>query len=310
MPQTAPLDTTTEVVTPENIGFKHLLAGPFRRLPAYLLDFAISTGGFLLVVFFIIVVGGFLGITLGNTIFPAFAAAGMLVTYFAISWFYGVYFETYFNGRTPGKWAMGLRVISADGHPIHGKQALLRNLLRVADLGPGTTLAALDADNPVFAVLPISTGVIGLTVMLCSRRLQRLGDLAAGTIVVIDERNWALPVARVDDERVPALASFIPADYRVSASMAKALAGYTERRAFLAKGRRNEIAKHLAEPLIERFEFRPDIDPDLLLYAMYYRTFLADQQQEPVALGPLAGFSPLLKDIDAQLPLSPQQVPA
>src|SRR6056297_719135 len=233
MPQTAPLDTTTEVVTPENIGFKHLLAGPFRRLPAYLLDFAISTGGFLLVVFFIIVVGGFLGITLGNTIFPAFAAAGMLVTYFAISWFYGVYFETYFNGRTPGKWAMGLRVISADGHPIHGKQALLRNLLRVADLGPGTTLAALDADNPVFAVLPISTGVIGLTVMLCSRRLQRLGDLAAGTIVVIDERNWALPVARVDDERVPALASFIPADYRVSASMAKALAGYTERRAFL-----------------------------------------------------------------------------
>ena len=115
-------------------------------------------------------------------------------------------------------------------------------------------------------------------------------------MVIVDERGWRLPAAKVDDPRVPALASFFPGDYRVSPSMAKALAIYVERRHFLTPARRREIARHLAIPLIDRFEFRADIDPDLLMYALYYRVYLSDSSDEAADLGPLAGFSPLRRD--------------
>lgn len=294
MANSAPLDTTIEVVTPENIAFDYQLAGPFRRLPAYLIDIGVRVVGFLLIVFLVVFIGGLSGAFSGR-ILPALAEATLLFLFFLQSWFYGVFFETYFNGRTPGKWLCGLRVISDDGHPITAMQALLRNLLRVVDLMPPATLVALDPENLFFAI-PLMTGMVGLFTMMMTRRLQRLGDLAAGTMVVIDERNWALPVARVDDPRVAALATFIPADYRATPTMAKALANYAERRLHLSPSRRREIARHLAFPLAERFEFRRDIDPDLLLYALYYRTFLADETGEPASLGALAGFSPLAKD--------------
>lgn len=291
----APLDTTIEVVTPENIAFDYQLAGPFRRLPAYVIDVAIRIITFICLVLLIMLGAALLGGLGGGAILPALGVALLLILYFLQSWFYGVFFEAYFNGRTPGKWICGLRVISDDGHPITGMQALIRNLLRAIDLMPATTLTALDPENP-YVMVPLMTGMVGLFTMMATRRLQRLGDLAAGTMVVMDERNWTLPVARVDDLRVPALASFIPADYRATPTMAKALASYAERRMYLSPARRREIARHLAVPLIDRFEFRRDVDPDLLLYALYYRTYLADGISEPPELGPLSGFSPLAKD--------------
>jgi len=140
--------------------------------------------------------------------------------------------------------------------------------------------------------------MVALVTMICTKRFQRLGDLAAGTMVIIDEKSWKLPAAKVDDPRVPALASFFPADYRISRSMARALATYAERRDYLTPQRRREVARHLTVPLIERFDFRPDIDPDLLMYALYYQTFLADASAPPPDLGPLAGYSPLRRDQD------------
>ncbi|WP_235934900.1 RDD family protein [Candidatus Laterigemmans baculatus] len=300
MAVSAPLDTTIEVVTPENIAFDYQLAGPFRRLPAYLIDVAIRLVTFLAIIFLVMMSGMLAGGLFGSGLLPALGAAVLLILYFLQAWFYGVFFEAYFNGRTPGKWICGLRVISDDGHPITGMQALIRNLLRAIDLMPATTLAALDPEDSFFAMLPLMTGMVGLVTMLSTRRLQRLGDLAAGTMVVMDERNWTLPVARVDDLRVPALSSFVPADYRATPTMAKALANYAERRLYLSPPRRREIARHLAVPLLDRFEFRRDVDPDLLLYAIYYRTFLADGVAEAPQLGSLSGFSPLAKDAQFQ----------
>lgn len=295
MTTVAPLDTTIEVVTPENIAFNYQLAGPFRRIPAYLLDLVVRLILYALLMLMIFIAMGILGISV-RTSFPfAFAAALALILYFLQSWFYGAFMETYYNGRTVGKWAFGLRVTGADGRPITGLQAILRNLLRDIDLMPPAIFGSLDAENP-YLMLPLMTGSVGLVSMMLTRRMQRLGDLAAGTMVVIDERNWRLPTTRVDDLRIPALASYIPADFRPTPTMAKALAGYAERRNYLSVGRRREIAKHLATPLIERFEFRSDIDPDLLLFAMYYRTFLVDPAATAVDLGPLAGFTPLAKD--------------
>jgi hypothetical protein len=167
-------------------------------------------------------------------------------------------------------------------------------LLRIADLAPLAALSQVADDAPPAFLIP--TGMIGLIAMISTERMQRLGDLAAGTMVIVDQRSWRLPVAKVDDPRVPALASFVPGDYRVSRSMARTLAIYAERRHYLTPARRREVARHLTIPLVERFEFRRDIDPDLLLYALYYTTFLADSSAELPDLGPLAGYSPLLRD--------------
>ena len=289
MAPTAALDTTIAVVTPENIAFDYQLAGPFRRLPAYLIDLGVRWG----VIVIVVVCLAFAGLIASFSGFGSFVLATGFILYFLISWFYGTVLETYFNGRTIGKWACGIRVIDTDGRPISGKRAMLRNLLRIADLAPLVALSSFTTDAaPIF----FPTGMIGLLTMTCTRRMQRLGDLAAGTMVIVDERGWRLPVAKVDDPRVPALASFFPGDYRVSRSMAKTLAIYAERRHYLTPARRREIARHLASPLIDRFEFRTDIDPDLLMYALYYRVFLADSSDEIADLGPLAGFSPLRRD--------------
>lgn len=287
---TAALDTTIAVVTPENIEFKYQLAGPFRRLPAYLIDL-IARWSFLLVLW----IGGALLLGLLDLSFLGpFAVAGGLVFYFLVGWFYGAVFETFFNGRTIGKWACGIRTIDIDGRPISGKRAVIRNLLRVADLAPIAAMSQWDPDIPPIFIIP--TGMAGLLSMVFTRRLQRLGDLAAGTMVIIDERTWRVPTTRVDDPRIPALASYIPAGYRVSRSMARTLAVYAERRHHLTPARRREVTRHLTVPLIDLFEFRSDIDPDLLMQSLYYKTFLAESQLEQPDLGPLAGYSPLKRD--------------
>lgn len=289
-----PLDTTIGVVTPENIAFEYQLAGPFRRLPAYLVDVAVRWGTILLAGAIILMFGGFMSFL--SSFIANLSPALVLVAIFVINWFYGTIGEAYFNGRTVGKWFCGIRVIEINGRPVSPRSALLRNLLRIADMAPVAALSTWDPDIPPLYLIP--TGIIGLVTMMMTERMQRLGDLAAGTMVIVDERKWQLPIAKVDDARVPALAAFIPGDYKITRKMARTLATYVERRHFLTPQRRREVARHLTDSLIERFEFRGDIDPDLLLYSLYYQTFLSDPTSEPADLGPLAGYSPLAKDVN------------
>ena len=290
MAATASLDTTIAVVTPENTAFDYQLAGPFRRIPAYLIDVMVRWA----VILLIWVAALLTGILIDLSTLGPFLLAGAFITYFLISWFYGTAMEAYFNGRTVGKWACGIRAIDIEGRPMNGRSAFLRNLLRIADLAPVASIASFNEAMPPVYLIP--TGMFGLLSMLFTQRMQRLGDLAAGTMVVIDEKSWRLPIAKVDDPRVPALASYIPGDYRISRSMSRTLAIYAERRHFLTPARRREVARHLTTPLIDRFEFRTDIDPDLLMYALYYKTFLMESDEEP-DLGPLAGFSPMQRDV-------------
>ena len=286
------LDTTIEVVTPENIAFDYQLAGPFRRLPAFLMDFVVRWCLIVLILLPLYLSGLFLNVfALG----PFLIAATFLI-YFVISWFYGTLMETYFNGRTVGKWITGIRVIEVDGRPVTGRGALLRNLLRIADLAPMYAISNVSPDVPPIYMIP--TGMVALLSMLLTRRMQRLGDLAAGTMVVIDEKRWRAPVDSVDDPRVPALATYLPLDLRISRSLARALAVYVERRSQLTPTRRRRIAKHLIDPMLDEINFRPDIDPDLMMYTLYYHAFLkpdrsGDLHQEEVDLSSLRGSSPL-----------------
>jgi len=274
------LDTTIEIVTPENIAFDYRVAGPFRRFPAYLMDLAIRFG-------ILALMWGGLTLLAGIGGGPIAIAIG-LVAMFVLEWFYGGVFETYMNGQTPGKRAMGIRVLTVDGQPINGLQAVLRNILRTVDLYPMLSLEMFGVPAPVY-VLP--TFMVGLVTMAMNRRFQRTGDLVCGTMVVIEERHWLTGVVKLEDERAAHLAEYVPPDFRVSRSLARSLATYVERRRFFTPARRREVARHLAEPLLEQLEMRRDTSHDLLLCALYYRTFVADRAVDTQPPG-LRGESP------------------
>jgi uncharacterized RDD family membrane protein YckC len=277
------LDTTIQIVTPENIAFDYRVAGPFRRWPAYLIDLAIRVGTFLALVFTLSMLAG-----LGA---GGLAYAILLIAWFLLEWFYGGFFETYMNGQTPGKWVMGLRVLTVDGQPINGLQAVMRNILRTVDMYPMLSVEMIGIPAPLY-ILP--TFMVGLVSMAFSSRFQRLGDLVCGTIVVIEEKHWLTGIAKLEDPRAAQLAEYIPADYRVSRTLAQALATYVERRRFFMAARRREVARHLAAPLLEQFGMRSDTSHDLLLCALYYRTFIADRAADDAPQTVATGGSPFV----------------
>ena len=265
------LDCYASVVTPENIEFEYSLAGPFQRLPAFIFDFAVRVLAFLAIV--IIGALALSWIPLGQY------AVGVLslLLFFFMSWFYGIYFESRFSGRTPGKMVFRLRVISVDGRPISAVQAGLRNLLRLADMNVLLSLQLFDPEAPPAYVIP--TMLVGLVVMTITRRFQRIGDLAAGTMVVSEQVQRSPWNLQPDDLRAFGLAELIPATFRPSTSMAQTIGLYMENRKRLSPQRRLEIARVLAEPLTKRFELLPDTSGDLLLCALYVRIFMSQEQQ-------------------------------
>jgi uncharacterized RDD family membrane protein YckC len=279
----AQLDAMIEIVTPENIAFHYRVAGPFRRWVAYLLDLGVRA--VMVVLLFLLLV--LLAFSPGGG-----PAVGMfLVSWFVLEWFYGGLFETYMNGQTPGKWIMGIRVLTTEGQPINGLQAVLRNVLRVVDASPLLSLQVVSIPTPWYG---LPTFVVGLVAMSLNRRFQRLGDLVCGTMVVIEERHWLTGVAKLEDPRAARLAEYLPADFRVSRTLAQTLATYVDRRRFFTPARRREVASHLARPLLEVLGLPRDTSYDLLLCALYYRTFIADRgderkREQEIGESPFAG---------------------
>ncbi len=254
------LDSRIEIVTPENIAFHYVLAGPFRRLPAYLIDVGIRMGVVLLVAMAAALAGiGGLG---------AIGFGLMLIIWFVLSWFYGGLFETFWNGQTPGKRMLGLRVLSVDGRPINAMQAVLRNVLRDVDAWPMVGYGA---------AFGIPLYMLGLVVVTANDRYQRLGDLACGTIVVVERHTRLTGLAQIEHREVLQLARQLPANFTASRQLAQTLSGFVARRGRFSPARRFELAGILAGPFVERFRLPPDTNPDLLLVSMYFRTFFADR---------------------------------
>ena len=144
----------------------------------------------------------------------------MLITVFLLEWFYPVLFEVLNNGRTPGKSAMKLAVTHSDGTPVTLNGSLIRNLLRTADMFPAFYLA-------------------GFICMLSNPRFQRLGDLAADTVVIHvshDELNKANVNVK---PQLP--------DWPVSLEDQRTLVAFLQRGEKLSQPRRQELAS-LAYP--------------------------------------------------------------
>ena len=259
------LDTAIEIITPENIAFQYRVAGPFRRVLAYGIDLAIR-----------VVVMVAAAYVLRNFSWMGIGVA--LMMWFVLSWFYGGLFEALWNGQTPGKRLLRLRVLTIDGQPISGLQAVLRNVLREVDMLP----VPLSFDSPPFFFC-----LVGLIATMMNARFQRLGDLAAGTMVVIEKRARLQGLVRVDGVHTPTLAALmdrIPRGYHVGRSMGHALAAYVQKRKQFSAARRAEIARHLADPLCRQLDLPKNTDPDLLLCALYQRTFVTDRTDRHVGL--------------------------
>ncbi len=246
-----PLDTTVRLVTPERIVFHYPLAGPFRRVVAYLLDLMLLIFLSILALVASLLVFGLLGA--GSVGVGAF-----LVASFVLTWGYGAFCEGVFNGQTLGKRLMGIRVVSEQGVPITGAQAVLRNLV-----------GALDGPIPFVYLL-------GLSSMLLTRKFQRLGDLAAGTMVVVEQRRRRIGVIRVHDAAVDAILPWLPVRIEAGPEMARALSDYVKHRNRFGRSRREEMAAHLARPLRERYKLPDEAPADAILCAAYHRVFLGD----------------------------------
>ena len=257
--KTSKFDTSIEIVTPENIAFEYRVAGPFLRLPAYLIDLAIRGIAFGLGTLAVAIT-----LSLGGLEFVGIAFA--FVWWFLLTWFYGGVFESYWNGQTPGKRLLGIRVVTVEGQPINAVQAVLRNFLRIVDGQPAVQLL----DWPMMYL-------VGLATAAMNDRFQRLGDLAAGTMVVIEERQWFQGIVRLREPTAIELAGRIPADFQASRTLARALATYVERRETFSMPRRLEIACHLGEPYRQQFDLPANMNLDLLLCAMYHHAFITDR---------------------------------
>jgi len=202
-----PLDTLRHVETPEGITLTLRVAGPVARALAYGVDSLVKYGALL-------------GLML---VLAWLGQAGLgvwLIALFLIEWFYPVLFEVYAAGATPGKKALGLQVVHANGGPVDWPAALIRNLLRAVDF------------------LPMFYG-FGLVAMLSNRDFQRLGDLAAGTVVVY-RRSPAKP---------PALppGSALPPPLPLSLAEQQGLIAFAERGLALNSERQAELAELLTD---------------------------------------------------------------
>lgn len=203
------LDTRFHVETPEGIDLVLRPAGLLVRALAFAIDLVIR-GLILGVAFVLLGLLGQLGMGLGAIVF------------FLVNWWYMVLFEVLNQGRSPGKQFMGLRVVHDDGTPVGWAASLTRNLLRFVD------------------VLPFAYA-FGILSCLYSRTFKRLGDLAAGSLVVYRD----VPMQR------PPLVNAEPLRSPVALSLneQRAVMAFSERQAELSAARRQELAAILAEPL-------------------------------------------------------------
>ncbi len=157
------------IATPEGVSFTLPLAGPATRALALLVDVAVVSA-IHKVLMLVVVALAFLSQDLGG-------AAAMLIQ-FALHFGYGALCEMLCNGQTLGKRVLGLRVMDERGLKLRPSQVIIRNLVRIADM------------------LPQFYAVGGLSALL-TRRCQRLGDLAAGTVVVRSVKTTAPDVEGV-----------------------------------------------------------------------------------------------------------------
>lgn len=199
------LDTTRQIEIPEGVELTVAVAGVMARALAFILDLLIRAAAITVISMILAYLGDF-----GNGI--------LLIIIFLTEWFYPVLFEVLNQGQTLGKKALGILVINDDGTPINWSSSVVRNLLRFADF------------------LPFSYG-FGLLSMLLNHDFKRLGDLAAGTLVVY-KKQAALKMESIE---MQGLAPRLP----LLLDEQSAIMSFDERSRLMSSERRQELANIL-----------------------------------------------------------------
>ena len=207
------------IATPEGVEIELTLAGLGSRFIAALLDFFIRLLPLIALLVLLDPRNGAIG------------AAIFALADFGLQFFYYVLFEVLGGGRTPGKRAVGLRVVRTGGRPVTFVRSMLRNIVRIVD--------------------SIGAYLVGMVTIFITNNNQRLGDLAAGTLVVRDRHG---------DRRHGEAPSSVGATYdpgdavnwdvsAVSAADVATVRAFLERRSSLGSPARADLARRLAERL-------------------------------------------------------------
>ena len=263
------------VVTPENIEIEYELAGIGSRFLANMLDSLFQCAIYLALWIVALIVAALIGLSAGafsRSLAAFFAEAEIalaLIAAFAILWGYFIWFETRWNGQTPGKRQVGLRVIRDGGYPINIFAAIIRNLIRILDGMPIVALLLISIG--VFGHQPGTAALGGLCILLpvlcllLSGRYQRIGDFVAGTMVVkqraprVPTLEALAPPPRVLPEH---LAAYALADigrhvYEMTVPEYRAVRHYIDRRWQLPPQIQQTAAMRLAVPLMQRLGIVP-----------------------------------------------------
>jgi uncharacterized RDD family membrane protein YckC len=219
------LDTTVSIETPEHVLFNCSVAGPARRALAYSIDLLIRGA----VLFGVAVLFSAFGVEPSG-----FQVGAMLLLFFALEWGYFVVSEVAMQGRSIGKRVLGLRVVTTDGLSISVGSSVLRNLLRAADFLP-------------------TAYAVGLVTMSLDPRFRRLGDWAAGTMVVFEGQARLRERIRLDPPATPSELAQLPARIDLPGPALEALELFLRRAPELQTQREDELASMLAPLYAQRF---------------------------------------------------------
>ncbi len=219
------------IATPEGVTFSLPLAGPVSRGMALFIDFAVVSAAFNLLAPLL----GLLNLGLGD-----FGAAAGILIQFIMSETYFLVSEILGRGQTLGKKVLGLRVMDERGLKLRPSQVIVRNLVRLADMLPAMYL-------------------VGGACSLLNRRCQRLGDIAAGTVVVRIARIKQPDVENVlggkynSFRQLPHLEARLR--QKVSAEEAQLALATLVRRPDLEQEAANQLFSQLAEIFREKVKF-------------------------------------------------------
>src|SRR5215204_469811 len=263
-------EETLVIETPERVPLAFALASIGNRFLAAALDHLIQYFSIGIVAWFFITAAG-IGSGAGDgNIWDQFrsetpkwtVAIGILVVSLLFAGYF-IFFEWLWDGQTPGKRLLKLRVIRDDGRPITLWEAIARNLLRVFDATPGFLL-------PIYSV--------GLIVIFLSNRDQRVGDIFAGTVVIRErtdeaptfDETFSNPIADAALRRVQKRTEFTANVTILSDPEIEVIESFLRRRWDLTERQRVWMAWRIALPLM--YKLKPDYD----LATFSYEGFLEE----------------------------------
>jgi uncharacterized RDD family membrane protein YckC len=256
------------IETPERVPLHFALASIGNRFIACAIDHAIQLLAIGLIAIASAVLASFSFIEQAVSGAPKWVIAVMILLLFLIFAGYFAFFEWIWNGQTPGKRWLKLRVIREDGRPITFWEAAVRNLLRSLDMMP----------------LPFYS--VGLISVFSTNRDQRVGDMVAGTVVVREREAEAPAFSQVFATPVsdPALRrSFKPVDFQaglnsLTEAEIQVVETFLRRRWDLSDVPRQWMAWRVSLPIL--YKLRPTYDLETFTYEGFLEELLHRYLQE------------------------------